>query len=52
MTPARPSAPMRKMIADLVAKGCAVELRPDGTLYVQPARAAPSDPFDLVEMRK
>lgn len=46
-------ADLRRLIADMVAKGCTVDLRPDGSMRIIPATTKPSDdPFDTVDLRR
>lgn len=40
----------RRMVNDLVDKGCAVVIHPDGTIRVTPPEQLPADPFDSVDM--
>lgn len=50
--PALPAA-LRRAVDEWVARGCAVEIRPDGTLRVEPVKPpADGDPFDMVDMRR
>ena len=46
------TADVRKAIDEWTALGYAVEIRRDGSLRVEPNKAALTDPFDLVEMKR
>ena len=47
------TADLRRAVADWLAAGYAVDIRPDGSLRVEPLRARPdADDFDMVDMRR
>jgi hypothetical protein len=47
------TADLRRAVADWLAQGYAVDIRPDGSLRVEPARGKPdADDFDMVDMRR
>lgn len=45
-------ADTRKVLLDLVDRGCRVKVTPDGTIHIDPPkRDDDGDPFDTVDMR-
>jgi hypothetical protein len=46
------AADLRQLVAEMVARGCVVEIRADGSIKVTPANIPPADPFDLVDMSR
>lgn len=43
---------LRRMVAEWLDKGCAVEIEPDGKIRVTPPAQPPKDAFDLVDFRR
>ena len=44
---------LRRAVSDWAAQGFSVEVRPDGTIRVEPPKRGPEpDEFDLVDMRR
>lgn len=43
---------LRKMVAELTAQGCIVEISPDGGIRVTPPAQQPKDAFDMVDFRR
>ncbi len=43
---------IRRLALEAAAMGATVQIRPDGTIMVQPETAKPDDEFALVNMRK
>lgn len=44
---------LRKMVAEMVEKGCTVEIEPDGKIRVIPASTAPRGPDpDLIDWKR
>lgn len=49
--PATLRADTRKMVLDLVERGCRVKVTPDGTIHIDPPARDSSDPFEGVDLR-
>ncbi len=43
---------LRRMVAELIEKGCAVVIKPDGEIVVTPPAQQSKDAFDAVDFRR
>ena len=43
---------LRRMVAEWIAQGCTVDIKPDGAIRVTPPDQQPKDAFDAVDFRR